>query len=301
MFAGTHATGGVCRRRMPTFRRLTSALGLLAALTVSAVADADVESLPDGAADEQAGNPASAVAPSASAGQPSSTPQDDDELPPLVFDRVAARPLTVADLPPANVLQGGRAPAPQVRAVFGRDWQAGREIYRPIVEREAAAWGVPAALLDSVMAVESGYNPGAVGMDGEIGLMQVMPATARMLGFSGTVADLAVPEVNIHYGAKYLAGAWRKASEDICTAAMKYRAGHGETRFSVLSVEYCIRVRSHLAARGVAVHGQVPTPTFGAAMAGRGSLRRPLSGGSVNFAELNTLLRGLAARPAPVR
>jgi hypothetical protein len=44
---------------------------------------------------------------------------------------------------------------------------------------------------------------------------------------------------------------------------MKYRAGHGETRFSVKSVDYCKRVRDHLASVGFPVTGTVPKPTFG--------------------------------------
>ncbi len=44
---------------------------------------------------------------------------------------------------------------------------------------------------------------------------------------------------------------------------MKYRAGHGETRFSQLSVRYCINVRQHLASIGYPVTGTVPEPTFG--------------------------------------
>jgi hypothetical protein len=62
---------------------------------------------------------------------------------------------------------------------------------------------------------------------------------------------------------RYLADAWRLARGDICTAAMKYRAGHGETRFSVLSVRYCERVRQHLASVGFPVTGVLPEPTFG--------------------------------------
>ena len=128
--------------------------------------------------------------------------------------------------------------------MFGRDWRAGRAEYRPLIERESLAFGLPPALVDAVMAVESRYNPGVVGMDGEVGLMQVMLPTARMMGFAGTPAELATPEINVHYGVRYLAGAWRRANGDLCTAAMKYRAGHGETRFSHLSVEYCTRVRA---------------------------------------------------------
>ena len=158
---------------------------------------------------------------------------------------------------------------------------------------------MPPALVDAVMSVESRYNPASIGMDGEIGLMQVMPPTARMLGFTGTLSELAAPEVNIRYGAKYLAGAWRLAGGDLCTAAMKYRAGHGETRFSFLSVEYCLRVRGHLAAQGVPVTGSVPQPTFGNRTGGGGAQPRgrSIAGAStINFAVLNTRLRALTDR-----
>jgi len=234
-------------------------------------------------------------------------PDDDaeaDASPPLPSEPLVAKPLTSADLPPANPLFG-RLPRlgslPRVSVAFSRDWRAGRNEYRAIVEREALAHGVPPSLVDAVMSVESRYNPASIGMDGEIGLMQVMPPTARMLGFTGTLAELAVPEVNIRYGAKYLAGAWRLAGGDLCTAAMKYRAGHGETRFSFLSVDYCIRVRGHLAAQGVPVTGSVPQPTFGSSSRGGAQPRgRSISGPStINFVALNTRLRALTDRRTP--
>ena len=100
------------------------------------------------------------------------------------------------------------------------------------------------------MRVESGYNAGAIGSVGEIGLMQVRPGTAAMLGFHGDAADLAKPEINIHYGVLYLGQAWRLADGDLCRALMKYRAGHGEEVMTPLSVAYCNRARGHLAALG---------------------------------------------------
>lgn len=137
------------------------------------------------------------------------------------------------------------------------------EIYRGIARLEAEKLGVPYPLIDAVMRVESAYDPRAIGAAGEIGLMQIMPPTARLLGHKGDDRDLAVPQTNIHLGARYLAGAWRLAKQDICTAVMKYRAGHNETRFSALSVRYCIRVRAHLASLGYPLTGVVPEPTFG--------------------------------------
>jgi soluble lytic murein transglycosylase-like protein len=175
-----------------------------------------------------------------------------------------------------------------------------RSRYRALIEREAAQAGLAPEIAEAVMAVESGYNPGAIGGVGEIGLMQILPSTARMLGFSGTLADLAAPETNIHYGVIYLARAWRLAGGDLCTAVMKYRAGHGETRFSFLSVNYCLAVRSKLAARGFRVTGSVPVATFGEpGQPGRSCGRKCLGVsriGTVNIAALNTQLSALVVQ-----
>jgi soluble lytic murein transglycosylase-like protein len=170
--------------------------------------------------------------------------------------------------------------------------------YRSLIEKEAAQAGLSPDIAEAVMAVESGYNPDAIGGVGEIGLMQILPSTARMLGFNGTNAGLAVPETNIHYGVAYLGQAWRLAGGDLCTAVMKYRAGHGETRFSYLSVNYCLAVRGKLAARGFRVTGNVPVATFGEA--GSTGCRRKCLGGSqmghVNLAALNTQLSALVVQ-----
>ncbi|MCA1452483.1 transglycosylase SLT domain-containing protein [Bradyrhizobium sp. BRP22] len=168
--------------------------------------------------------------------------------------------------------------------------------YRALIEKEAGRQGLPPAIAEAVMAVESGYNPGAIGGVGEIGLMQILPSTARMLGFTGSNAELAMPENNIRYGVTYLAQAWRLAG-DLCTATMKYRAGHGETRFSHLSVNYCLAVRAKLAARGFPVTGSVPVATFGKP-AGQGGgcgqkCLRTAAVGRVDLAALNARLSAI--------
>ncbi len=127
---------------------------------------------------------------------------------------------------------------------------AGRDMYRALLKKEAEKNGLPPDIADSVAAIESGYDPTVVGGAGEIGLMQVLPGTAAMLGFKGDLAELAKPEINIRFGVAYLAEAWRLANGDLCRALMKYRAGHGEEAMSPLSVAYCGRARAHLAAIG---------------------------------------------------
>ncbi|PDT74698.1 transglycosylase [Bradyrhizobium sp. C9] len=169
--------------------------------------------------------------------------------------------------------------------------------YRALIEKEAAGSGLAPEIAEAVMGVESGYNPDVIGGVGEIGLMQLLPSTARMLGFSGSLAELAIPENNIHFGVMYLAQAWRLAGGDLCTAVMKYRAGHGETRFSYLSVNYCVAVRSRLFARGFRVTGTVPVATFGEPGRAGGCGRKCLGGGGrigrVDLVALNTRLNAL--------
>jgi soluble lytic murein transglycosylase-like protein len=119
---------------------------------------------------------------------------------------------------------------------------------RKIIDRETSKANLPADLAEAVVFVESGYNSSVVGSVGEVGLMQVRPETAAMLGFRGTTEQLTKPDINIHYGVLYLARAWRLSSGDLCRALMKYRAGHGEETMTPRSQVYCNRARNHLLA-----------------------------------------------------
>jgi soluble lytic murein transglycosylase-like protein len=163
------------------------------------------------------------------------------ENPPLSVPRPAAaanQPEDNAQLKPPQV-DGGQVLEDEAK-----------KTYQALIRREAEKNGLPSDIADAVAAVESGYDPGAVGAVGEIGLMQVRPETAAMLGFKGDLTELARPDVNIHYGVTYLSEAWRLTGGDLCRTLMKYRAGHGEEVMSPLSIIYCGRARAHLAAVG---------------------------------------------------
>lgn len=123
-----------------------------------------------------------------------------------------------------------------------------RALIRRIIEREVARTNLPADIAEAVVFVESGYNSAVIGSVGEIGLMQVRPETAAMLGFRGSDAELAEPDINIHYGVLYLSQAWHLAGGDVCRALMKYRAGHGEEEMTPRSQVYCNRARNRLVA-----------------------------------------------------
>lgn len=184
-------------------------------------------------------------------------------------DRTAleAAPLPVAR--PADLNDGQRqnedspeksaGPAAEKPSAFD-DPSSPRSQFRALLRREAGLTGLPFDIADTVAAIESGYDPTVIGAVGEVGLMQVRPETAAMLGFHGDLAELAKPEINIHYGVTYLAEAWRLANGDICRALMKYRAGHNEEQMSALSAAYCGRARTHLAAIGSPLAAGVSVP-----------------------------------------
>src|SRR5215210_3993446 len=143
---------------------------------------------------------------------------------------------------------------------FPQTYTKARSTYLPLITRAAEERGLPPALADAVAKIESGFNPNVVGGVGEVGLMQIRPETAAMLGYKGGVTGLFEPETNVRFGVAYLARAWQLANGDVCRALMKYRAGWGEERMTPLSVEYCRRARGHLAAIGSPLAGgAVPT------------------------------------------
>jgi soluble lytic murein transglycosylase-like protein len=69
-----------------------------------------------------------------------------------------------------------------------------------LIEKSAQAHNVDPLLVQSIVKVESDYNPYAISNKGAEGLMQLMPPTARMLGVSNSFD----PKENIEAGVKYL-------------------------------------------------------------------------------------------------
>jgi soluble lytic murein transglycosylase-like protein len=100
-----------------------------------------------------------------------------------------------------------------------------------MADAAATAYGLPRALFKGLVTVESGWNPNAVRQevaigDASRGLTQVLLATARGEGFTGTVADLFDPATNLGIGASYLARQYRRTGAwDAALAA--YNGGPG--------------------------------------------------------------------------
>jgi membrane-bound lytic murein transglycosylase MltF len=92
-----------------------------------------------------------------------------------------------------------------------------------MVEQTAKKYGLDQRLLNAVVKAESDYNPKAVSSAGAMGLMQLMPATAKSLG----VRDPFNPRENLEGGAKYLRSLIDRYKGNIKLALAAYNAGPG--------------------------------------------------------------------------
>jgi len=122
-----------------------------------------------------------------------------------------------------------------------------KDNYATLIRKAAAKHGVPVNIAKAVVQVESNFNPRARGSAGEVGLMQIKPATARGIGYRGSTKALYDPETNLEWGMRYLAGAHKRAGGDVCGTILRYNAGHYAKRMNPVSKRYCSKVIQILA------------------------------------------------------
>lgn len=93
-----------------------------------------------------------------------------------------------------------------------------------MIERQSSQLGVNSDLVRAVVRQESGGNPRAVSRAGAVGLMQLMPDTARQLG-----VDPYDPEENLQGGIRYLRD-MASQFQSVDQALAAYNAGPGAVR-----------------------------------------------------------------------
>lgn len=109
-------------------------------------------------------------------------------------------------------------------------WLVREYRYNQLIEQVAPKYGVDKFLIKAVMRQESGFDPFARSKTGAVGLMQVMPGTARLIGVPE--AQLWNERTNIETGTWLLAHAltyWRQQPVDdpVPFALAEYNAGRG--------------------------------------------------------------------------
>ena len=102
---------------------------------------------------------------------------------------------------------------------------ANKKRLTPLVESIARKYGVEATLVHALISAESGYDPKAISPAGAIGLMQLLPATARRYGVeqAGSLFD---PRINLTAGIRHLKVLLKKY-RNISHALAAYNAGEG--------------------------------------------------------------------------
>lgn len=96
---------------------------------------------------------------------------------------------------------------------------------RALINATARRHGIPPELVQRVVIRESTHRPEA--RNGPYyGLMQILPQTARTMGYQGGPEGLLDAATNLEYGVKYLRGAWLVADGDHDRAVSWYARGY---------------------------------------------------------------------------
>ncbi len=102
-----------------------------------------------------------------------------------------------------------------------RNLQPSKPVLARLITRISTAQGVDPRLVHALVRVESGYNPRAVSRRGAMGLMQIMPSTARRLN----VRHPFDPTENVRAGVRELSRLIERYAGDLPRALAAYNAG----------------------------------------------------------------------------
>ncbi len=95
-----------------------------------------------------------------------------------------------------------------------------------LINAASAKHSVPAPFIAGIMALESRGNANAVSPSNALGLMQLIPSTARGLAKTSlTPSQILEPERNVDLGAQYVADLWQRYGGNPVRVAFAYNAG----------------------------------------------------------------------------
>jgi len=156
-----------------------------------------------------------------------------------LYDRPAVRPPETVLPEPVRVSPPAAAPTATVirssapvaggRAIRGVSREASARALSlvPQISDVAARFRIDPLLLHAIAHVESRHNPDAVSHAGALGLMQVMPATARRFGVTSPKAQLHDPKISLEVSSAYLKTLQQRFDNNLTLVIAAYNAGEG--------------------------------------------------------------------------
>lgn len=106
------------------------------------------------------------------------------------------------------------------------DWVKNQKKFDTTIRNVANTYKLPHTLLHAVITAESSYNPDAISKAGAVGLMQLMPETAKQYG----VSNRRDPKQSIYGGSRYLRYLLKLFNNDLTLALAAYNAGEGTVK-----------------------------------------------------------------------
>ncbi|ATU68250.1 hypothetical protein CPZ87_28765 [Piscinibacter gummiphilus] len=151
---------------------------------------------------------------------------------PAVRTPEAALPEPVRASPPvaaptASVIRSSAPVAGRPIRGVSREASARALSLVPQISDVAARFRIDPLLLHAIAHVESRHNPDAVSHAGALGLMQVMPATARRFGVTSPKAQLHDPKISLEVSSAYLKTLQRRFDNNLTLVIAAYNAGEG--------------------------------------------------------------------------
>jgi len=149
--------------------------------------------------------------------------------------------LRLYDAPPSTRLIGPQGEAPATAQALPSSHPAAQARSRvdftpaqrrvlalaPNILAVAHAYDIDPLLLHAMADVESRHDPGARSPAGALGVLQVMPGTARRFGVAGPDSALLDADVNLAAGAAYLKALQARYGDDLVLVLAAYNAGEG--------------------------------------------------------------------------
>lgn len=134
-----------------------------------------------------------------------------------------ANEIQEAILPIENFFMEAPEESLPITPVITKNDYTNKNQIKEMISKIAKKHGIDEKLVNAVIKQESGYNPKAKSSAGALGLMQLMPSTAKLMG----VSDPYNPVQNVEGGVKYLKNMIERYNGNIILGLAAYNAGPG--------------------------------------------------------------------------